>query len=426
MYAVFLASLFHGTILLCPQLHHPMTRQLLLALLFTSATCAHAQWSQVLSNTTQSLYAVHFPLSNAYTTGYAVGYAGTVIKTEDRGLSWSALTFPNAGDLQSVWFLDAVEGFAVGDSGIYRTENGGDTWMPVSTPVVAPWRDIRFISPLIGFCGGGAFGDGTILRTQDGGDTWLVVQNGVERPIACIQFPTAEIGYAVEYGYSWSVLKTTDGGSTWNPVPIQPITNLSSLEAVYFTDENTGYVGGWYLAAFIRTDDGGASWSDLGPDLPYNLYDIAFASATNGLAVGWNGAIHHTYNGMDWMDETWPENVVLYAADMLDDTTAVVVGDGGAVLRWAAGTTVVPIVPSPVAAITLHPSPATDWIMLDAAAPLPTNARFELRDALGRVVLNTPARANTRIDVSAVSAGTYVWRCAGPMGVLASGTVVVR
>ncbi|MEO8067659.1 MAG: YCF48-related protein [Flavobacteriales bacterium] len=400
-----------------------MHRHLLLALLLICGARGTAQWNQVTSNTTHELYGVHFPDDE---TGYAVGAAGTVIKSTDRGFVWSTLTFPSTGDLQSVWFLTASEGFVAGDSGIFHTDNGGNTWAPVSTPVILPWRHIRFISTLIGFCGGGNFGDGAILRTQDGGDTWAVVYSGDPQPISAIDFPTPSVGYAVVMGYSWSVLKTTDGGDTWNTVGIQPIVNQSTFEAVHFIDENTGFLGGWYIAAFIRTDDGAVSWYDLSNGQFYHLYDLAFASATQALAVGWYGSIHHMYNGADWVDESWTgSNTVFYAADMLDDTTAIVVGSSGTLLRWAAGSTGVNIVVSPSATITLHPSPATDWIMLDAAAPLPVNARFELRDATGRLVKSAPARANIRIGMTDISEGTYLWRCVGPVGAIASGTVVV-
>lgn len=394
----------------------------LLALLLLATTCAQAQWTQRASNTAQALYAVHFPDDH----GYAVGYGGTVIESADRGQSWSAVPFPNTGDLQGVWFLSAAEGFVVGDSGMYRTENEGNSWTPVPTPVQLPWRDIRFISPLIGFCGGGDFGQGTILRTQDGGNTWAVVHGGGDQPIAAIQFPTADVGYAVLFGYSWSVLKTTDGGNTWTTMPLQPIENFSSLEAVYFTDANTGYVAGWYLAAFVRTNDGGTTWSEAQQGLQFNAYDIDFASPTNGFSVGWEGAIHHTTNGLDWTDESWTaSNNVLYAVHMLDDTAAVVVGDNGMVLRYAAGPTSIHAVAANNAHITVYPSPATDWLTLDAIAPLPPDTRFELHDASGRMLKEWPARLNERIALVGISAGTYLWRCVARGSVLASGTLVV-
>jgi hypothetical protein len=209
-------------------------------------------------------------------------------------------------------------------------------------------------------------------------------------------------------------------------MPIQPIENLSSLEAVYFTDANTGYVAGWYLAAFVHTSDGGTSWSEAQTGLEFNAYDIDFASPTNGFAVGWASGIHHTTNGLDWTDESWTgSNNVLYAVDMLDDTAAVVVGDNGMVLRYAAGTTSIHSVAANSARITVYPTPATDWFALDAAAPLPPDARFELHDASGRMLKELPARLNERIALDGISAGTYLWRCVARGSVLASGTLVV-
>ncbi len=97
-----------------------MKQLLTLVSLFT-VLAAHAQWTQRTSPTSQPLYAVQFPND----TGYAVGYYGTVIRSTDRGLSWATMPFPNSGNLHDVYFHDALRGFAAGDSGLFRTVDGG-------------------------------------------------------------------------------------------------------------------------------------------------------------------------------------------------------------------------------------------------------------------------------------------------------------
>ena len=60
----------------------------LLVLLFLSGLSAMAQWSAVDSGTTSNLRGVYLLDSGV---GYSVGDAGTILKTTDAGLTWSAL-----------------------------------------------------------------------------------------------------------------------------------------------------------------------------------------------------------------------------------------------------------------------------------------------------------------------------------------------
>lgn len=405
-----------------PQDRDLMKQLLTLFSLFT-VLAVHAQWTQRTSPTTQPLYAVQF----VNDTGYAVGYYGTVIRSTDRGLSWAALPFPSSGNLHDVYFHDALHGFAAGDSGLFRTVDGGTSWSEVITPLQEGWRCITFRSPLIGFCGGGWFGSGALLRTLDGGATWDVVFSDAAIPVAAVQFPTADTGYAVQYSYSWEVLKTTDGGANWSALPIQPIEGLTNLEGLHFTDTDHGYAGGWYLPAFIHTDDGGLTWSEVIPGGSMNVYDIDFTGAQHGLAVGTLGAILHTYNGVDWSDETWTGSTEdNYAVELLDDTTAIVVGGGGQVLRWSSATAGLPAITPEQPSITVRPNPASDVVSFHSATPLPNNARIELLDAQGRLVLRSPVREQAPIDVAAVPPGLYTWRCVTAAGPVAHGTVVIE
>lgn len=74
---------------------------------------------------------IHFPTSNI---GYAVGRTGTIVKTEDAGLTWTTLRNGNSPLLtrhlyNHVEFLDAKVGYILGDNGVMRkTTDGGESW----------------------------------------------------------------------------------------------------------------------------------------------------------------------------------------------------------------------------------------------------------------------------------------------------------
>ena len=79
-------------------------------------------------------------------TGWGVGRAhwdqeskasaGTVMRTDDSGETWTAQNTGTAQDLWDICFTDRLNGWAVGDSGtLIRTSDGGETWtkQPVGT-----------------------------------------------------------------------------------------------------------------------------------------------------------------------------------------------------------------------------------------------------------------------------------------------------
>jgi photosystem II stability/assembly factor-like uncharacterized protein len=62
-------------------------------------------------------------------TGYAVGWNGTILKTINAGTNWTKLSSGTSNNLMSVCFTDANTGYAVGASGtILKTVNGGTNW----------------------------------------------------------------------------------------------------------------------------------------------------------------------------------------------------------------------------------------------------------------------------------------------------------
>ncbi|MEX0662974.1 MAG: right-handed parallel beta-helix repeat-containing protein [Balneolaceae bacterium] len=83
-------------------------------------------------------------------TGFAVGWNGLILKTEDGGSVWELLTSESSENFQSVSFLDENRGWIVGNSGtILSTENGGNTWK-IEYPGNSNkdlLQDVHFINP---------------------------------------------------------------------------------------------------------------------------------------------------------------------------------------------------------------------------------------------------------------------------------------
>lgn len=389
-------------------------------LLSLAALQGHAQWSAVSSPTSQDLYAVHFPTASV---GYAVGYHGTVIRSTDAGLSWTAVATPDTGHLNTLWFHTADDGYVAGDSGMFHTSDGGASWVGVGLPVAELLRDITFSDALTGYCVGD---NGTLLKTTDGGATWASKPTGSNRWLSSVHFPVPDTGYVVSTGYNWGFLRSTDAGETWTTHPIQPVVNLSSLEVVHFTDATTGYIGGWYIAALVKTHDAGATWTNLDSANAANLYDIDFHSPTTGFAVGFHNTIHHTTDaGATWQAQT-PVGIAhqtLYAIHLLNDSTGIIVGSNGTILRTSNGGTPLGVhVPQKNLAM-VFPNPAQDVLTVHMEGRFAVT--LTLYDLLGHPILaSSLTDKQAQVDLAGMASGLYFYTLTQGEGLVQAGKLV--
>lgn len=321
-----------------------MKKFVLLFISFIFSCLLNAQdWVEIQSNTNTHLNSVHFPSLN---TGYVAGDWGTILKTIDGGNEWITLNSGTTRFLKSIFFINSDFGFAVGESSsILKTIDGGQTWTEkMSENNYYNFSSVYFQDSQNGFVAGDRGGIPSICKTTDGGETWIqkTVNTSYNYYLYSIDFVTSDIGFAVgniflgtgEYhsgvlktmdgGETWNeqgfgniiaslfsaffidsqigfivggrhnfngqtkgiVFKTTDGGETWNSTLIE---TGESIQSVFFTDEQTGYIVG-LLAKVLKTNDGGSTWIPVNAGLT-NYYSVYFSSSENGVAVGRNGKI---------------------------------------------------------------------------------------------------------------------------------------
>ncbi len=278
------------------------------------------------------------------TTLIAVGPKGSIIKSEDGGLSWYFIDANLTKDLYSVYFITDSLGYVAGDNIVMRTRDGGKTWETVMA-TTDYYTDIYFKDADHGWVAGAY---GTILRTVDGGQNWKLatVPGNTLNWLNAIHFLDYQTGFAV--GDNSIILKSTDGGLTWREVYQDPsgfgpplmdvyclkdtsvficgdrgilwkinakndlmnqvkgVTNddlgRKVVHKIDFPDMNNGYVianGG----QIIKTTDGGRTWQRLQfPSFETSfLYSITFATTNQGWLAGYGGEIWATDdNGNSW------------------------------------------------------------------------------------------------------------------------------
>ena len=261
--------------------------------------------------------------------------------------------------------LNELEGWAVTDKGIARTNDGGITWYDVTPPAVKDGFDLNtfFLDAdhawLQKSYPDTSSNSGILYRTSDGGMTW---QNTI------VSFSKVDIHFLDEKN-GWvladlgvatgsnavSIYQTTSSGNSWNQVytndpnvekPGNSLPFSGIKEGLVPKDMETAWVKGvTYTPGEVylyRTDDGGQSWKEVSLKLPEGVENaelaiygdqMKFVSPEDGfLAVNISGesnqtAVYVTHNAGD----TWtltPEMLTGAAASDFLSAKEAVIYDG--------------------------------------------------------------------------------------------------
>ena len=252
------------------------------------------EWISQSSGTVNHLNGISFTDAN---NGTVVGGYRTRLRTTNGGITWILQT---GGTLNSadydVFFTDANIGIVVGDYGrIDWTTNGGVTWNFRPIGSVTSWLyRVSFSDANNGMVVGIENlppGLGLIFRTTNGGNTWISQTSGTTNRLNSVSFTNANVGTVV--GYSGTILRTTNGGTTW----ISQTSGTSyHLQGVSFTDEYNGTAVGW-SGTILRTTNGGTNWVPQISGTTTGLNSVYFVDHNTGWVVGHGGTILKTING---------------------------------------------------------------------------------------------------------------------------------
>jgi photosystem II stability/assembly factor-like uncharacterized protein len=260
--------------------------------------------------------------------GCVTGALGTLILTADGGKTWKGSVI-DEGTLNDVEFVDRSNGWIVGkDGAIVRTIDGGATWTllaPSGVPVDEDLYKLAFFSESVGYI----LGYHGVYRTDDGGQSW--VNNWLPavpyRGAWDMSFAGDRTGYILGSRYTDpnpSILyRTTDGGQTWSPVEGSKATTLRTVLTIFFVDDMTGWAGGGVI---LKTTDGGETWKTQ--VAAATIREFHFLSKQYGFAVGGKTILRTKDGGDTWENLTPPDNRIkdLRSVHFLDENTGWVVG----------------------------------------------------------------------------------------------------
>ncbi|MAW95006.1 MULTISPECIES: YCF48-related protein [unclassified Leeuwenhoekiella] len=236
--------------------------------------------------------------------GYIAGNGGYVLRSTDKGKTWSQISTGFDSFFNSINIIDEDNIILSSSNSLIKSDDGGATWQSLSIPNSRVNKTV-FTSTLVGHA---VTDNGIILKTVDGGQNWYKTRdnsNTSPSNYLAVYFINENIGFASQEHSN--MYKTTDAGETW--VKIEG--TIDAIYDFYFLDENFGYATGDHGATF-KTSDGGATWNNIffqsGRIFNTSMYGIYFQDQNIGYATGARGRIIKTTDG----GETWENYALTY------------------------------------------------------------------------------------------------------------------
>jgi photosystem II stability/assembly factor-like uncharacterized protein len=216
---------------------------------------------------------------------YMAGFSGLFMKTTNGGATFSFMqkagvpnnVVPNAQfAIYDGHFFDVNTGVLVGQGGIRRTTDGGNTWTTALTtpsPSTTLYQ-VYFSTTNNGYACGTS---GNLWKTTDAGASWTQIVSGTTLALYDVYSPD---DVKILVSSTLGVIRTsTDAGVTWTAAV--GLIGTPALYKMTFRDANNGIVTGSLSKAY-STSDGGATWTDRSVGLPASssFYDVKFVADT--------------------------------------------------------------------------------------------------------------------------------------------------
>jgi photosystem II stability/assembly factor-like uncharacterized protein len=270
--------------------------------------------------------------------GYAVGNAGTALRTDDGGSTWSGLATGTPGNLTKLQIVDPETLVVLGVDGciLRRSANGGATFTRIfivaETACPDRVRAFHFVDRNVGYL---LLADGSVLRTADAGasfskqtalpGTAASATGGAAQPAdilttgpdSAIAFATAGQGPSLAY-------TTTDAGVSWKPL----LTIASGVVTqLYRYDPMTIYAIG--PSTLLRSTDGGVTFDERPFGAGKRLTSIRCADAQTCLITTDKGELNRTTDAGATATPITASSVPLAGAAFASAARAVAVGVAG-------------------------------------------------------------------------------------------------
>ncbi|MBE2190493.1 MAG: T9SS type A sorting domain-containing protein [Candidatus Kapabacteria bacterium] len=265
---------------------------------------------------------------------FAVGENGMILFTQNQGTDWNKINSGTIKQLNSICNVGDNKLFCVGDEGaiIYSTNNGLN-WTDKSFSSIENIKDIAFLNITTGYLASSIniSSQSGIYKTTNGGINWVLKTSN--NNFNALQVIDSMKCYGVCRSTS-HFIKTTNGGVNWI---FKSMTNTGWMESIYFLNENTGFIGGFY-GHIYKTSDSGNNWvlQNLW-STDEDINDICFVNENIGYAVSeWGKFLWTTNSGNNWTLNRFSNDyqyLTFCTVDFLNQNTGYIAGYDGNIMK---------------------------------------------------------------------------------------------
>jgi len=276
------------------------------------------------------------------TTGFAVDFFGTLLRTDDGGRNWQAISQPANDVPNGMWFWDANTGIMCYWGLVLKTTNGGVNWNVVDTQLLGSfneYRDVGFFDATHGIM----VSPSNIYQSDDGGDSWYPVSSILGDYFTGIGFAGPNTAYVFGGYNSGELVITTNKGLNWTTASAEPLSWVTGV--AYKASSNLVAIAGTNSSnplsiepgnAVLTASAGTANWEIKAELRAQDFHTISFPSASVGYVFGEFHGYKSTDGGNSW--KKLDLNTVVTGSWFTDDQTGYI-ADGYNIYKTTNGGT---------------------------------------------------------------------------------------
>ncbi len=306
-----------------------------------SANLAKAIWQQTSGPEGGYIGVVAIDPNNSQTIYAGIGNGGGVYKSNNGGISWNAVMTNAYVQSLTIDRNDSQVIYAGGGTDVYKSVNGGGSWITKSSGLNYAYVQSLAIDPNNSrnvFAGT----DGGMFKSTNSGDSWTVINSGlVYTNVQTLAINSSNSNVIYAGTSEGGVFKSSDGGSSWS-VTNNGLTGTNVQSLVINPGNSQIIYAGTSPGGVFKSTDSGSSWSAVNSGMT-NTNILALAiDPSNGQTI-YAGTWSKVYKSIDgagsWtgVDGALPMTWVYSLAIDRSNNQNIYAGTGGWLFKSTSG-----------------------------------------------------------------------------------------